>query len=295
MRKKILFFFDTDERASPFDISMAYDAGFDVVVPYSSVTAESAKGLVQDAIFPRGPEGVKHTSFFLGGADVQEVSKMLEVTKESMFGPFQASIIVDPRGANTTASALVAKVEAGLAELGEGGLKDKKVAIIAGTGPVGRVAAELCANSGAKAFITSRREEKAKKIAAEISERCETEVGGLQASNDEETLEAVKDADVILSTAKLGIRTISKEVLEQLDDRVRVVGDVNAVQPTGVEGLDPNDDMKEFMENTYGIGALAAGNLKSKVELELLTQAKEADKGVFDHRNAFEIAKDKLK
>ena len=35
---KLCYFFDTDENASPFDINMAYDAGFDIVIPISKMT-----------------------------------------------------------------------------------------------------------------------------------------------------------------------------------------------------------------------------------------------------------------
>lgn len=292
--KDILFYFDTDESASPFDILMAYDAGYDEVVPYQSVTAEKTKDLVQDAIFPRGPEGVKHTSFFIGGADVQEVKKILEDTKEAMFPPFEASVMVDPRGSNTTASAMVAKVEKGLAEIGEIGLDDKKVTILAGTGPVGRVAAMLCANEGADVTITSRHEDKAKNISEELSEECGHEIKGVRASSDEEVYGAIKDADVILSAGPEGIRIISEDVLEKLEGKTRIVADVNAVPPTGVANLDPNDDVKEIKDGIYGIGALAIGNLKRKAERALLIRTKDSDKGIFDHQEAFEAVKEEL-
>jgi hypothetical protein len=44
---------------SPFDVNMALDAGFDAAIPYTNVTIEDVAGLVQDAIFSRGPDGVK--------------------------------------------------------------------------------------------------------------------------------------------------------------------------------------------------------------------------------------------
>jgi len=35
---------------------MAYDAGFNVVVPYENISTEDAKKIVQDAIFSRDPK-----------------------------------------------------------------------------------------------------------------------------------------------------------------------------------------------------------------------------------------------
>lgn len=292
-REDILFYFDTDEFASPFDICKGSDAGFGLVIPYQNLATEAVADLVQDAIFSRGPEGVKNTSFFLGGSDYQKVREMADIVQESMFPPFQASVVVDPVGANTTGSALVAKVIEGLAEIDAGTLDGKTVSILAGTGPVGRVAAMLCSDEGADVTITSRKEEKAKKIAEEISEECGHEITGVQASNDEEVIEAIKDADIILATGPEGVRIVSKEMLENLEKKPRVIADVNAVPPTGVEDLDSNDDMEEIVDGVYGIGALAVGNVKNQVEMDLLVEARESDQGVFDYNDAYEIVKEK--
>ena len=150
----ILFFLDTDKRASPFDICMAYDAGFSVVVPYENVTFEEARKIVQDAIFSRDPKGVKRTCFFIGGKDMEKAEEILKVVRDSMFPPFQANTIIDPAGAYTTAAAMVAKVEDALVKSKLGSLKDKKVAVF-GTGAVGRVAAVLLAKLGCNVMIVS--------------------------------------------------------------------------------------------------------------------------------------------
>ena len=97
--QNILFFLEEDEYASPFDVCVAYDAGFNVVVPYPKVTLDSVTGLVQDAIFSRGTKGVKNTSFFIGGRDVTTARRMAKKAKKSMVGPFSTSVVVDPHGA----------------------------------------------------------------------------------------------------------------------------------------------------------------------------------------------------
>ena len=55
---------------SPFDVNMAVDAGWTTVVPYTQVTTEEVPELVQDAIFSRGPKGVRRTGLFIGGRDI---------------------------------------------------------------------------------------------------------------------------------------------------------------------------------------------------------------------------------
>ncbi|MFX1451992.1 MAG: NAD(P)-dependent methylenetetrahydromethanopterin dehydrogenase, partial [Promethearchaeota archaeon] len=134
---KILYFFDTDEFASPFDINMAYDAGFDIVVPFNKVTKDNVTKLVQDAIFSRKPKAP--TTFFVGGSNVNEGEKIAKKVLKALVPPFETPVIIDPRGSHTTAAAVVAKtIEAGT-DLGLSNLMGKKVVIL-GTGPVGRIA-----------------------------------------------------------------------------------------------------------------------------------------------------------
>ena len=66
----ILHLITAAKNASPFDVNMAFDAGFDKVMPYTQVEINEVAGLVQDAIFSRSPSGVKRESLFIGGRDI---------------------------------------------------------------------------------------------------------------------------------------------------------------------------------------------------------------------------------
>ena len=77
---------------SPFDINMAVDAGYDVVIPYTHVKLEEVAGLTQDAIFSRGPAGVKRTGMFIGGRDIGLAMDMLDQAKQAMVPPFEILI-----------------------------------------------------------------------------------------------------------------------------------------------------------------------------------------------------------
>lgn len=83
----------------------------EVVVPYCGVTLDEITGLTQDAIFSRGPKGVKATGIFIGGRDVMLAADMLDAARKAMVPPFEVSVIADPSGSYTTAAALVACVE----------------------------------------------------------------------------------------------------------------------------------------------------------------------------------------
>jgi methylene-tetrahydromethanopterin dehydrogenase len=107
----ILHLFTPTPQASPFDVNMAYDAGYDAVVPYTNVALDQVAALTQDAIFSRGPKGAKRTGIFIGGRENGLAADMLDAARKAMFPPFEVSVFADPSGAFTTAAAMVAVVE----------------------------------------------------------------------------------------------------------------------------------------------------------------------------------------
>jgi hypothetical protein len=234
--KTVFIFLDTDRYASPFDMLVTIDAFPEAtILKYENVTGADAAKIVYDTIFPRGPEGAKHTKIFINGSDLKQVNDVLEKTRKCMFPPFENSIIVDPRGAYSTAAAAVAKTLGLALEKGFGSLENKSVTVLAGTGPVGQTAVKLYASEKAKVTITSR---------------------SLQ--------------------------------------RATALADVNAIPPVGVEGLESSVEGKEIRPGVYGIGALAIGRLKIKIETELIKRATGEPKGLFDYEVAYEIGKNSV-
>jgi methylene-tetrahydromethanopterin dehydrogenase len=289
-RKHLLYLFTTDAAASPFDVNMAYDAGFHAVVPYANVTEETGTLLIQDIIFSRGPKGAKFTALFIGGNDVDLAETIRAAVTKSMFPPFQVSVMIDPKGAYTTAAALVAKVEKAL-----GGLSGRKAAILGGTGPVGRVAASLCAKNGCEVIVGSRSREAADRLAKGIAEKAGGKIAGAQMGTDDEKVPILKGVDVILATAKAGVEILSRSALGALPTG-KVVADVNAVPPSGVAGLKPEDDLKEIAPGIRGIGALATGVLKYEVEMEMLETIRTSKEFiVLDDGSAMDIARRRLR
>jgi len=292
-RKKIIIFLDTDKHASPFDILIAIDLFPEAqILHYSDVTIRDAKRIIQDAMFPRGPGGAKHTKIFIGGQDVEKALGILEVAKKSLFPPFELSVIIDPRGAYTTASAAVAKTLKLFKEKGFGDFKGKNVTILAGTGPVGQVAARLYAMEGGNVVLTSRKLQRATAVASKINtELGTTKVCGAQAVAPDEIGEAIKKADVILAAGAAGIQLLPLNILRDYGKQCKVLGDINAVPPLGIEGLKSTHKHKEFLPGKFGIGALAIGPLKIQIEGEMFKQAVESPNGIVDYKVAYEIAK----
>ena len=293
-QERICYLFDTDENASPFDINMAYDAGFDIVVPISKLTAEQIPKLVQDAIFSRKPGAP--TSFFIGGSNVKEGEEIAEKVISSLVPPFECPVIIDYRGSHTTASSIVAKTMELAKEHKIEDLKGKKIVIL-GAGPVARIAALLSAKLESKTYIVETWNKSSKEVikdlARELSDKTGIETGsikGVFAIDEDQIYEVVEDADIIWCLAAAGVQILPKELMMKLKNKLVI--DINLVPPYGIEGLKPKDNNKEIYSTVFGIGALAIGRLKSEVESLILKEAANTKgKIIFDYKYAFKKAK----
>ncbi len=294
----LLFYIDTDVKASPFDICMAYDVGYDAVIPYENVNPEDAKNITQDALLSRGPKGVKHTAFMIGGKNAERAEEVFQAVKDSMFPPFKTSIIIDPAGAYTTAAAMVAKAENALVTNKLGELKDKTCAIM-GTGAVGQIAAVLLAKIGCKVMIASLNpkradgKEHAESIGKLLAKDHGVQVQGIFAPTPASKIEIIQKADVIMCAGVKGVRIIDKEMLKDVK-HMKLLLDINAVPPFGVEGIELKDDMKEMLPGIFVIGALSVGDLKHKVEKEMLRDARSNGKEVYNFNVALPMARKML-
>ncbi|NQZ54696.1 MAG: methylenetetrahydromethanopterin dehydrogenase [Piscirickettsiaceae bacterium] len=281
---------------SPFDINMAVDAGYDVIVPYENVQLEEVHGLVQDAIFSRGPTGVKRTSMFIGGRDMGLAMDMLDVAKRAMVPPFEISVFADPSGAFTTAAALVACVERELKKNFSQGLEGARTVVFGGTGPVGLATAVIAAQQGADTTIVDHFSiDTALEFAAEAKQRYNVDLRATAASSDADKARLVSNADLVFCTAKAGIQVLNASVLADAK-QLKVAGDVNAVPPLGIEDVGIMDFGAPIIHaknsaGAVGIGALAVGNVKYKLQQAMLEETL-ADKPVYlDFRNAFNGAR----
>lgn len=300
-RKHILHMLTPLAHMSPFDVNMALDAGFDAVVPYVGVSLGEVTGLVQDAIFSRPPDAGVDTGIFIAGKDVSLALDMFDTAKKAMVPPFQVSVFADPAGSFTTAAAMVAKVEKALEKKFERGLKGTRVAIFGATGVVGFCSAVIAAGEGASVTIAGHDGiERVDKVAAEIRKRFKLEVHPADGSTDARKAALAASAEVVLTAAKAGVQVLSKADLKSAGDLL-IAADVNAVPPAGIEGLavnanaEPLEAKKAVGDGTkaVGIGPLAIGNVKYKVESGLFKKMIEADKTVaFDFQDAFSLARE---
>jgi methylene-tetrahydromethanopterin dehydrogenase len=277
---------------SPFDVNMALDAGYDAAIPYTSVTVEDVTGLVQDAIFSRGPEGVKRTAIFIGGKRAIEALDMMKRAKAAMVPPFKISVFADPAGSFTTAAAMVACAETALKRQFSTEFRGKRVVVFGGTGVVAFASAVIATVEGAEATLVGYDgPERVRKLADEANSRFEVNLRYADGSTEEQKTELVRAAQVIFSAGPAGRRLLTTEQLKQATDLL-VATDVNAVPPAGVEGVGVNDNGVPIPgTKAVGIGALAVGNIKYKTEAGLFDQLIKSERPIYlDFRDAYVLA-----
>lgn len=296
-KRSVIHMIDPMVHNSPFDINMAVDAGYEVVVPYSNVKLEEISGLTQDAIFSRGPAGVKKTGMFIGGRDIGLAMDMLDAAKNAMVPPFEVSVLADPSGAFTTAAALVACVERDLKKHFDLPLSGMRAVVFGGTGPVGLATAVIVAQQGANTSIVDHFSiDTALDFAKEAKNRYGVNLRATAAASDADKARLLSNADLVFCTAKAGIQVLNASVLEDAK-QLKVAGDVNAVSPLGIEGLGLMDSGKPLVhavnsKGAVGIGALAVGNVKYKLQQLLLKETLDTKNPVYlDFRNAFDDAR----
>lgn len=266
MTKRILVYVTPDERASLFDVIVFHDMDVDVVLPYTKVPLDGITDLVYDSVFSRSPRFLKDLAFFVGGSDIEDSERMIaEIVRvlDGLPAELRVSVAADPAGAYTTGASVVAKVKGVL-----GSLKDANVVVLAGTGPVGTATATFFGLEGAKVGLSSRMMESASRACGLINMKYALRVDPLEI-NDESSLEtALKNSTVVVSCGPPGVQLLSKGVWEKMSS-LRVLADINAVSPAGIEGVEPDFDGVSVFGKTC-FGAIGLGEFKMRVHKKLV-------------------------
>jgi methylenetetrahydrofolate/methylenetetrahydromethanopterin dehydrogenase (NADP+) len=281
--KKILIQLDTDQHPSSFDAIAAYDAGVDVVLGFGQISAENLDGIVQGAIFPRGPDGLANTAFWVGGSKVRDGEAVFEAARKLFFKPFRPSIMLDSDGSNTTASAAVARVRAAVP------LNGGRSAVI-GVGPVGLRTAQLLRREGAQVTLFTFPPdvmEGGHRRASGIPVAQEAGFEVVEPASSDELDAALAGRVAVFAAGLAGTQILRRSGWTQ--EGVRVVVDYSAAEPVGVEGVDRTDDLKED-DGVLKLGALAVGGPKMKLHKRCLQRMFEAKGTVLDLEGVYDVA-----
>jgi hypothetical protein len=284
---KILIQLDTDPHPSAFDAIAAYDAGVDVVLGYGQITAENLGSVVQGAIFPRGPDGLANTCFWVGGSKVRDGEAVFAAAQKLFFEPFKPSIMLDSDGSNTTAAAALTRVRTAV------NLDGSRAAVI-GVGPVGLRTGELLRREGAEVTVLTFPPdvmEGGHRRASGIPVAQEAGFEVVEPKSSDELDAALARHVAVFAAGPAGTQVLRRSGWAQ--QGVQVVVDYSAAEPLGVEGVARDDDLKEE-EGVKKLGALAVGGPKMQLQ-KWCVQAMFETKGlVLDLAGVYDVALDSL-
>lgn len=285
-KRKILIQLDSDSHPSVFDRVVAVDAGADEIFSYGSVKPEQVRDLVHGAIFTRGPKDLNSTAIFVGGSDVAAGEGLLaEVTRHMIpqFG-LRVSVLLDANGANTTAAAAV-RAAARTLDLG-----NTRALVLGGTGPVGQRVARLLAGQGAEVRVGSRQQDRAAKVCDAIRTRIPTaKLEPVGTGTAEQLTAALTGRSLVIAAGAAGAVLLPKAARLACPD-LRVVIDLNAVPPLGVEGVEVTDKGVQ-RDGVIAFGAIGVGDMKMKIHKAAIAKLFESNDQVLDAEEVYALAR----
>jgi hypothetical protein len=282
--KQILIQLDTDPHPSPFDAIAAYDAGVDVVLGFGQITPDNVADIVQGAIFPRGPDGLQHTAFWVGGSNVRDGEAVFEAARKLFFEPFEPSIMLDSDGSNTTAAGGLAQVRGRIA------LDDQRAAVI-GVGPVGLRTAELLRREGARVTVLTFPPdvfEGSFRRASGISVAEDAGFTVIEPDSSDELDAALAGHVAVFAAGPAGVQVLRRSGWQAVDG-LKVVVDYSATEPVGVEGVDRSDDLADE-DDVLKLGALAVGGPKMKLQKRCVERMFETKGTVMNLDGVYDVA-----
>jgi hypothetical protein len=284
-KPKILLQLDTDQQPSVFDAVVAVDSGVDHLLRHGGVTPANVRDLVFGALFTRGPADLAATAIFIGGSNVAASEAVLDAVKSTFFGPFQVSVLFDANGSNTTAAAAVV---AALESLG-GSLAGVRAAVLAATGPVGQRAAHLLCRLGAQVSVGSRSIDRAHTLADSLCEATGSPVRPFAASSAAALAEVLEDRQLIVAAGAAGATLLPALAWHGLS-QLKVLIDLNAVPPAGIEGVEPNDKNAE-RGPVRAWGALGVGKIKMKIHKQAIQELFRSNDRLLDAEQVLELGR----
>ncbi|PYO42154.1 MAG: methylenetetrahydrofolate dehydrogenase [Gemmatimonadetes bacterium] len=283
--RKLLLQLDSSRLPSVFDQVVAYDAGADQVMSYGGVTETDVRDLILGCLFTRGPKDLHNTAVWIGGSNMAAGEQLLAIVLDSMFSPFNVSVMLDSNGSNTTAVAAVVKIEQAVADV-----KGKKVVVLGGTGPVGQRAAGLLAKAGARVTITSRKPEQGEKSRQFVNARFGVQVESATLADAAQLPRVLDGVNIFLNAGAAGVQMVSKAGWTAVKT-LKIAVDLNAVPPLGIEGIEVND-AGIVKEGVTVFGAFGIGNFKTKLHKACIARLFERNDLVLDAETIADVARE---
>lgn len=284
-KTKILIQLDPDPHASVFDAVVALDAGVEQLLQYNSVESTHVTSLVHGAIFTRGPNELCNTAIFVGGSNVAQSEALLKEVCASFVGPMRVSVMIDANGANTTAAAAV------LAAANHVELRGVEALVLAATGPVGQRVVRLLAREGAVVRAASRDARRATEVCRVVRGLTpDAQVIPHGVASSVQLQSALSGVQVVIAAGAAGTQLLSLTDRRAATD-LKVVIDLNAVPPHGIEGVAVMDQ-GTTQNGVCCYGAIGVGGFKMKIHKAAVRKLFEAHDQVLDAEQIFAIGRE---
>lgn len=281
--KTILIQLDTDPLPSTFDRVVAVDSGVDEIFSYGGVTPENVETLVHGAIFTRKPSDLMYTAIFIGGSNVAAGEALMSAVQKTLFGPFKVSVMMDSNGSNTTAAATVRAASRHL------DLSKTTAVVLGGTGPVGCRVAQLLLSQGATVRLASRSIDRSKATCEMLARQTVTTNLTPHESQTPSGLAAASEGvELVVAAGAAKTRLISGDQIHSIST-LKLAIDLNAVAPSGIEGVDVMDKAKD-RSGHLSYGAIGVGGMKMKIHTAAIKSLFTANDRVLDTAAIFELA-----
>jgi hypothetical protein len=230
------------------------------------------------------------TAIFVGGSDVAAAEAVFDRVRKTFFGPVRVSVLLDPAGANTTASAAVVAAGRHLPLGDPAAAAAVRAVVLGGTGPVGQRVARLLVRKGVGVAIASRSLSRAKEVCGRIMSvvpgsrlepvHADTAIAAATFTPGTPMATALASADLIVAAGAAGV-TLLEAAGRGLIGRARVLIDLNAVPPAGIEGIAATDKARQD-GGAVVYGALGVGGTKMKIHRAAIERLFESNDAILD-------------
>lgn len=263
---RILIQLDSDSHPSVFDAVVAIDSQVAHLLQYANVEPTNTRSLVHGAMFTRGPNQLHNTAIFIGGSNVGLGEAIGQEVKQSFFGPIRVSVMLDGNGSNTTAAAAV------LCASRHVNLANTRALVLGGTGPVGQRVARLLLRQGSQVMLASRDQQRAQSVCntliARIGSEFATKLKPVTMGETPTEAKELQNATAIFSCGAAGVTLLSNDLLATAKE-AQVAIDLNAVPPSGIEGIGVTDKAVS-RGSRIDYGAIGVGGLKMRIHSEAI-------------------------
>jgi hypothetical protein len=276
-KRTILVQLDTDQQPSLFDKIVALDAGAQMVLSYAGVRPADVRGIVHGAIFTRGPRDLRRTALFIGGSDVAAAERLFDEARRHLLPQYglQVSVLLDPSGANTTAAAAVRVTGRHVP------LADARAVVLGGTGPVGQRVVRLLARQGAEVCVCSRQVARAEAVCQAVRQRVAgARLEAVGVASDTEAAAVLADRTLVVAAGAAGA-ILLPESTRAAWSQVKVAIDLNAVPPSGIEGIEVTDRAAD-RDGVICYGAVGVGDTKMKIHKAAVARLFERNDQILD-------------